>query len=54
MVHIYSGDVLLVGYFGSARLGSKGGQGNMETNEPEYKSNSGDVKMVRFIFTREM
>ena len=39
--------------FGSlARL--KGGQGNMETNEPEYKSNSGDVKMVCFIFTREM
>ena len=26
----------------------------METNEPEYKSNSGDVKMVCFIFTREM
>ena len=48
MFHSYSGDVILFGLFGSAQLGSKGGQGNMELNEPEYKKNSGDVKMVWF------
>ena len=43
---------MLFKLFGSARL--NGGQGNMEIDEPEYKFNSGDVRMVWFIFTREI
>ena len=48
----YSGDVFLFGPW----TGPKGGGSKViyEYSGPKYKSNSGDVKMIWLIFTREM